>query len=84
MSQKSTNTQPRREEEYTEDSTEQTAVRAAPSGLSSESAPDAPEEFLDASSPDEAGFPDRAPAGAGPRAARDECTRSLSQASTGP
>ena len=33
MSQKSTNTQPRREEEYTEDSPEQTAVRAAPSGL---------------------------------------------------
>src|SRR5215212_2084313 len=44
MSQKSTNTQSqaqaRREEEYTEDSPEQTAVRAAPGGLNSESGPD--------------------------------------------
>jgi RNA polymerase primary sigma factor len=61
---KSTNTQSpaRREEEYTEDSPEQTAVRAAPSGLSSESGPDSPEEFLDASGGDVAGFASEAPA----------------------
>src|SRR4051794_23982671 len=51
MSQKSTNTQPRREEEYTEDSPEQTAVRAAPSGLS-ESGPDSPEEFMEGAAAD--------------------------------
>jgi RNA polymerase primary sigma factor len=62
MSQKSTTTQPRREEEYTEDSPEQTAVRAAPAGLNSESSrPESPEEFLD-SSGDVAGFASEAPA----------------------
>jgi len=62
MSQKSTNTQPRREEEYTEDSPEQTAVRAAPAGLNSESSrAESPEEFLD-SSGDVAGFASEAPA----------------------
>jgi hypothetical protein len=61
MSQKSTNTQPRREEEYTEDSPEQTAVRAAPAGLNNESGPESPEEFLDQSA-DAAGFASEAPA----------------------
>jgi RNA polymerase primary sigma factor len=66
MSQKTTNTQSqaqaRREEEYTEDSPEQTAVRAAPAGLNSESGPDSPEEFLEASGGDAAGFASEAPA----------------------
>jgi RNA polymerase primary sigma factor len=61
MSQKSTNTQPRREEEYTEDSPEQTAVRAAPSGLS-ESGPDSPEEFMEGAAAEAAGFASEAPA----------------------
>jgi RNA polymerase primary sigma factor len=64
MSQKSTNTAQlpgRREEEYTEDSPEQTAVRAAPAGLNSEAPADNPEEFLDASG-DVAGFASEAPA----------------------
>ena len=61
MSQKSTTTQPRREEEYTEDSPEQTAVRAAPSGLS-ESGPDSPEEFMEGAAAEAATFASEAPA----------------------
>jgi RNA polymerase primary sigma factor len=61
MSQKSNTTQPRREEEYTEDSTEQTAVRAAPARLDEDAPSEAREEFLDASG-DVAGFASEAPA----------------------
>ncbi len=61
MSQKPSAVQPRREDEYTEDSPEQTAVRAAPSGLSSETpAENNTEEFLDQTG-DVASFASEAP-----------------------
>ncbi len=61
MSQKTSQTQPRRQDEYTEDAPEQTAVRQSPPRLASESGPSRPEGFLDATG-GSAGFSSEAPA----------------------
>jgi RNA polymerase primary sigma factor len=60
MSQKPAPSPQNREDEYTEDAPEQTAVRAAPAGLSAAAGPESPDEFLDASG-DIAGFSSEAP-----------------------